>query len=320
MIQALLLAPLDYVGRHATKFLFGGVLVGLAVPPLAALLRPGLVVFLLLPLTMALMRLDWSAFHAYARRPLLVLPMVVFLLLACPLVVFAVLEPLGLPRPLMEAIVLMAAAPPITGTVAISLILGLDAALAVIVMVIATALVPFTLPPLALMLLDIEIQMSLLEFMGRLALMVGVAFGGALLVRWRVKPEWLRENSRLIDGSSVVALVLFAIAIMDGVATKLMAQPGYVILATVSAFIANLLLQALGYVVGRHIFRLGQAAALTLGILTGNCNMGLVMVSLADRAVFDMVVFFAMGQLPMYMLPGLLQPVYRKLAARPVRR
>lgn len=319
MIQALMLAPLDYVGRHATKFLFGGVLVGLAVPPLAALLRPGLVVFLLLPLTMALMRLDWSAFHAYARRPLLVLPMVVFLLLACPLLVFAVLEPLGLPRPLMEAIVLMAAAPPITGTVAISLILGLDAALAVIVMVIATALVPFTLPPLALMLLDIEIQMSLLEFMGRLALMVGVAFGGALLVRWRVKPEWLRQNSRLIDGCSVVALVLFAIAIMDGVATKLMAQPGYVILATVSAFIANLLLQALGYVVGRHIFRLGQAAALTLGILTGNCNMGLVMVSLADRAVFDMVVFFAMGQLPMYMLPGLLQPVYRKLAARPVR-
>lgn len=320
MIQALLLAPLDYVGRHATKFLFGGVLVGLAMPPLAALLRPGLVVFLLLPLTMALMRLDWTAFHAYARRPLLVFPMVAFLLLACPLLVFAVLEPLGLPRPLMEAIVLMAAAPPITGTVAISLILGLDAALAVIVMVIATALVPFTLPPLALMLLNIEIQMSLLEFMGRLALMVGVAFGGALLVRWRVKPEWLRENSRLIDGCSVVALVLFAIAIMDGVATKLMAQPGYVILATVSAFIANLLLQALGYVVGRHIFRLGQAAALTLGILTGNCNMGLVMVSLADRAVFDMVVFFAMGQLPMYMLPGLLQPVYRKLAARPVRR
>lgn len=320
MIQALLLVPLDYVGRHATKFLFGGVLVGLALPPLAALLRPGLVVFLLLPLTMALMRLDWSAFHAYARRPLLVLPMVAFLLLACPLVVFAVLEPLGLPRPLMEAIVLMAAAPPITGTVAISLILGLDAALAVIVMVIATALVPFTLPPLALMLLDIEIQMSLLEFMGRLALMVGVAFGGALLVRWRVKPEWLRANSRLIDGCSVVALVLFAIAIMDGVATKLMAQPDYVILATVSAFIANLLLQALGYMVGRHIFRLGQAAALTLGILTGNCNMGLVMVSLADRAVFDMVVFFAMGQLPMYMLPGLLQPVYRKLAARPVRR
>lgn len=317
ILRSLLRRPLDFIGRHATKFLFGGVLVGLALPPLAALLRPGLVVFLLLPLTMALMRLDWSAFHAYAKRPLLVLPMVAFLLLACPLLVFAALEPLGLPRPLMEAIVLMAAAPPITGTVAIALILGLDAALAVIVMVIATALVPFTLPPLALILLDIEIQMSLAEFMGRLALMVGVAFGGALLVRWRVKPGWLRENSRLIDGCSVVALVLFAIAIMDGVAAKLMAQPGYVILATASAFIANLLLQALGYGVGRHFFRLGQPAALTLGILTGNCNMGLVMVSLADRAVFDMVVFFAMGQLPMYMLPGLLQPVYRRLAARP---
>src|SRR3546814_11047343 len=105
------------------------------------------------------MRLDWSAFHAYAKRPLLTLPAVAFLLLVCPLLVFAILLPvnlyLGFPRPLTEAIVLMAAGPPITGTVAIALILGLDAALAVIVMVIATALVPFTLPPLALWLLEI---------------------------------------------------------------------------------------------------------------------------------------------------------------------
>lgn len=309
---------LDFLGRHATKCLFGGVLIGLAVPPLAALLRPGLVVFLLLPLTLALMRLDWGAFRAYAKRPLLTVPAVAFLLLACPLLVWAALAPLGLPQPLTEAIVLMAAAPPITGTVAIALILGLDAALAVIVMVLATALVPVTLPPLALWLLDIEVQMSLAEFMGRLGLMVGVAFGGALLARRLTPPGWLQQNSRLVDGASVLALVLFAVAIMDGVTDKLLAQPGYVILATVSAFVANLALQALGYAVGRWIFRLGQPAALTLGILAGNCNMGLVMVALADRAVFDMVIFFAMGQLPMYMLPGLLQPLYRRMAARAI--
>lgn len=307
----------DFIGRYATKFLFGGVLVGLLIPPLAALLRPGLVVFLLLPLTLALMRLDWSAFHAYTRRPLLIAMAVAFLLLACPLLVFAVLLPLGLPQPLLEAIVLMAAAPPITGTVAIALILGLDAALAVIVMVLATALVPFTLPPLALLLLDIEVQMSLIEFMGRLALMVGFAFGVALLARWRLPPGWLQENKRLLDGGSVIALVLFAIAIMDGVTAKLLAQPGYVILATAAAFIVNIALQATGYVVGRSVFRLGIPAAITLGVLAGNCNMGLVMVALADRAVFDMVVFFAMGQLPMYMLPGLLEPVYRRMMRPP---
>ena len=317
MIRTLLWRPLDYMGRHATKFLFGGVLVGLLVPPLASLLRPGLVVFLLLPLSLSLMRLDWSAFQAYARRPLLFVPIIIFLLLVCPLLMFAALTPLGLPRPLMEAIVLMSAAPPVTATVAFALILGLDAALAVIVMVIATALVPFTLPPLALLLLNIEVKMSLVEFKGRLALMVGFAFAAALLAHWKLPPGWLKKNQRLMDGSSVLALVLFAIAIMDGVAVKLMAQPGYVLLATASAFIANLTLQALGYAVGRFVFRFGQAAALTLGILTGNCNMGLVMVSLADRAVFDMVVFFAMGQLPMYMLPGLLRPLYRRVAARP---
>ncbi|HEX6956972.1 MAG TPA: hypothetical protein VF194_03220 [Ferrovibrio sp.] len=306
---------IDFVGRHATKFLFCGVLVGLAVPPLAALLRPGLVVFLLLPLTFSLMRLDWSAFHAYARRPLLILPLIVFLMLVCPLLVFAVLKPFGLPQALSQAIVLMAAAPPITGTVAISLILGLDAALAAIVMVICTALVPFTLPPLALALLDIEINMSLAEFMLRLGAMVGFAFGAALLARRLMPPGWLARNYRLVDGGSVIALVLFAIAIMDGVTAKLLSQPGYVILATAAAFIGNVVLQGFGYLAGRAVFRLSQPAAVTLGLLTGNCNMGLVMVALADRAVFDMVVFFAMGQLPMYMLPGLLEPLYKRLRA-----
>lgn len=309
--------PFDYVGRHATKFLFGGVILGLAVPQFAALLRPVLIVFLLLPLTLALMRLDWSALHAYARRPLLILPVIAFLLVVCPLLAFVALQPLGLPTALTEAIVLMAAAPPITASVAIALILGLDAALAVIVTVLATALVPLTLPPLALALLGIRIEMSLVEFMTRLALMVGFAFGSALLARRVLPSGWLQRNSRLLDGLSVITLVLFAVAIMDGVTAKLLAEPGYVTLATVAAFAANLALQALGYAAGRTVFRLGRPAAVTLAVMTGNCNMGLVMVALADRAVFDMVIFFAMGQLPMYMLPGLLQPLYRRLARAP---
>ena len=34
---------------------------------------------------------------------------------------------------------------------------------------------------------------------------------------------------------------------------------------------------------------------------------------LADKADFDVVVFFAVGQLPMYILPALLRPLYRRL-------
>jgi BASS family bile acid:Na+ symporter len=51
--------------------------------------------------------------------------------------------------------------------------------------------------------------------------------------------------------------------------------------------------------------------------MTGNCNMGLVMVALADKADFDVIVFFAMAQIPMYMLPALLRPIYRRLLVAP---
>ncbi len=34
---------------------------------------------------------------------------------------------------------------------------------------------------------------------------------------------------------------------------------------------------------------------------------------LADKADFDVVVFFAVGQLPMYILPALLRPIYRRM-------
>ena len=52
---------LAFAGRHATAVMAAGVLLGLAVPPLASLARPLLVPTLLIPLALALVRLDWAA-------------------------------------------------------------------------------------------------------------------------------------------------------------------------------------------------------------------------------------------------------------------
>ncbi len=50
--------------------------------------------------------------------------------------------------------------------------------------------------------------------------------------------------------------------------------------------------------------------------MAGNCNMGLVLVTLAGGADADTAMFFAVGQLPMYTLPMLLTPLYRRLLAQ----
>lgn len=300
----------DFLGRHATLFLAGGVLLGLFVPQLATLARPLLIPGLFIPLVIALLRLDWTALAAYARRPVLVALIGAGLLLVSPVVMWLALKAFSLPPPLVQGLTLMAAASPIVSGAAISLILGLDAALAVIVIVVTTALIPFTLPTIALWLLGLQLDIDLPTFMLRLALMVGGAFAAALALRRIVPRQKLQANARMLDGASVATLMIFALAIMDGVAAVALSKPGYVLLVTVAAFVANVLLQALGTLAS---LRLGMRSAITVGLLAGNCNLGLVMVALADKADFDLIVFFAMGQIPMYMLPAILSPVYARL-------
>jgi BASS family bile acid:Na+ symporter len=304
----------NYMGQHATLFMAGGVLLGLFVPPLASFFRPMLIPGLLIPLVIALVRMDWEALAVYARRPALVASITAGLLLACPVLMWLALKVFSLPPALVQALTLMAASSPIVSCAAISMILGLDAALAVVVIVLTTALIPFSLPTVALWLLGMQIDIDLPTFMLRLFLIVGGAFAAALTVRRLVPRQKLEANARMFDGASVASLVMFALAIMDGVTAVALARPGYVVLVTVSAFCANVLLQIVGTLAS---LRMGMRSALTVGLMTGNCNMGLVMVALADKADFDVIVFFAMAQIPMYMLPALLRPIYRRLLAAP---
>ncbi len=308
--------PLAFVGRHATKFMACGVLVGFFFPSLAALAKPLLVPTLVIPLALALVRLDGSAIADCRRQPGLIALLLVFILGASPLVVWAITTPalaVGLPAGLREALILMSASSPIVSNVAIALFVGLDASLAAVAVVFATALVPFTLPPLALALLDLELAISLPEFMTRLAALVGSAFVAAWLVRRMVRPATLAAWRERIDGLAVLNLVVFALAIMDGVTAFALERPGYALLATLLAFAFNLLLQAAGWLAFR---RRGALTALTVALLSGNCNMGLVLVALSGHAAVEVTTFFALAQLPMYMLPALLEPLYRRARVR----
>lgn len=308
--------PLAFVGRHATKFLAAGVLVGFAVPPLATLAKPLLVPTLLITLAVALVRLDWSAAAGCRRQPWLVAALIVFVLFVSPLLVWAITTPAlasGLPPRLREGLILMSASSPIAANIAIALFVGLDAALAAVAVVLATALVPFTLPPLALALLNLDLAISLPDFMARLAGLVGGPFLAAWLVRRLVRPATLAEWRERIDGLAVVSLVLFAIAIMDGVTAFALERPGYALCAIALAFLFNLLLQAVGWLAFR---RHGATIALTAALVSGNCNAGLVLVALSGHAPVEVTTFFALAQLPMYMLPVLLEPLYRRARAR----
>jgi BASS family bile acid:Na+ symporter len=302
---------LRFLSRHAPRLLATGVLLGLAVPPLADFMRPALVPVIFVNLILALLRLDFSDIAGYLRRPMLLGLFTGFAMLVSPVAMWLVLRPLGLPDGIVIGLVLMAAAPPITSAPAFALIMRLDAAFAIAMVLVSHAIVPLTLPAMALWLLDIQLDISMGEFMGRLAALIGSSFAIAfVLKRWLLPPAFLKAKAAEIDGLAVLGLVTFAIAIMAGVTDYFFARPGFVALTIAVAFVANGLLQVLGALIFRPA---GPMIAFTAGHMTGNCNMGLVLAVLADRAAPDVVVFFALAQLPMYMLPMVAVPIYRRL-------
>ena len=308
---------LAFFGRRATVVLAMGVFLGFAFPALSSLVRPWLALFIVGPLVIALMRIDWSDLWMWARRWKLIVVLTFWMMVASPLLVFLSLQGTGVAPGVIAGIVLMAAAPPIVSAAAIAIFLGLDGAIVIVTTVAAMWLTPFILPPMALNLLDLALEISLGTFMMRLGLLVAVAFGLAWIMRRLLGRERLISMRPHLDGAAVLAMTFFVVGVFDGVTEMALQMPGHVLATTALAFAFNIVLQVAGAALFWHM---GPRIALAVGLMSGNCNMGLVLVTLADRAEPDTIMYFAVGQAPMYTLPVLLTPVYRWLVARADRR
>jgi bile acid:Na+ symporter, BASS family len=306
---------LIWLGRHGGAVIAVGVFIGLLLPPLASLLRPLLVPAILTPFLIALLRIDWRRLGSQLGRPAPMAAALLWLLLLSPVLVHLVLLPLGLPEAIHGGLVLMAAAPPLMASGYLALMLGLDAALAVTLTLVSTALMPFTLPLVSLYLLGVDIDVPLPALMLRLALVVGGSLALAWLLRGRLPQNFSRRHAETLDGLAVLGLLLFAIAIMDGGSALLLRQPGFVLACALAVYGFNVGLQAAG---GLAFAWLGRRGALTMGLCSGSGNLGLLLAALADRASFELFVFVATAQLPIYTLPVIQRRLYHRwLAAAP---
>ncbi len=305
---------LDFFDRHGTTLLASGLFIGLILQPLAHAIWPLLptLVFLLTMTTM--LRIDWPQVVAHARHPLRIGLLVLWALTVSPVLMAGVVRILGIPLGLAQALVLWSASPPLMALPAIALLMGLDGALALLVMVSATFLMPLTLPPLLLGLMGLDLGIGIVPLMVRLAVFVGGAGVLAGLLRWRMGPERLADHASEISGINVFLLVLFAVGVMDGMARHLLDEPLRVLGYGIAALGASVALQAVSAL---GFGWLGRAPALTVGLIGGNKNMAVVWASLSAGAAGspDLMLYFACAQLPIYLLPALLAPIYRRLGA-----
>jgi BASS family bile acid:Na+ symporter len=301
-----MLSALAFLGRQAGLVLAGGILVGIVVPPLAAVMAPLLVPSIVLLLTVALIRLDGREILALLRRPAASAAIVVWMLIVSPVLMTGAVALIDPAPKLGTAMVLSAACPPIMSAIAFAFMVGLDAALATIVVFASIFLVPFTLPPLALLLLGLKLDIDLLTFMARLAAITGGSLVLAIAIRAAVARAAIEHRREMLDGIAVVGLLVFAVAIMDGVGAAALARPGYVAATLVTAIAANAALQIAGFFAFAWMAR---RRALAVAMASGNRNMGLLLAALGAAAEFDVALYLALGQIPVYLVP-LCRPIY----------
>lgn len=261
-------------------------------------------------MTLVLLRVDPVRLLSWLRRPLLVLALLAWLLLASPLVAFAVTHVTGLDGALGAALVIMATGCAATSAPAFARLVGLDGEIALVAAVLSTLLVPFTAPPLALGLLGVDLSISVAGLMARLGLVVGLPLLLSIAIRWLAGPERLARWGRAVDGATVLLVVVYGFGVMDGMLARLLAEPAWVAGGLALAFAGNFGLNAL---TALAFAPAGRRVALSAGLLSGNRNMALYLAVLPATTDARILLFFALCQFPLFLSPFLLRPVYDRL-------
>ncbi len=279
------------------------VALGLLLPPLAALAREAMTVWVFVYVTGTFLRVDLSALRGALRRPWLYLALPLLLMVALPLAALHGLLALGLTGGLAMAAAFALCAPPSSGNAAVARMLGSDATLPFAVTLVCTAAVPW-LVPLVSQALG-QVAFSPWDLSWRLAGLLGSAVLVSVLLRG-LAPRQVARHATHIDLLVLWALAAFALGAMADVQRRLLADPLDVLQVIALACAMNAACQLLGAALARPGERLGTALVL------GNRNVGLLWGAMGAGIDPRIALYFAAAQLPIHLSPWLLQRVLRR--------
>ncbi len=310
------MSPLRFLARHGRWVLPAGLALGIGFPGLALAMMP-----LITPLVAAVLFLAALRIGPAAARPgrSEVAPALLLVLLAqlgAPLLAVGLFAALGwLAHPLALGVVLALAASPVTGAPGLAILSRADPVPALRLAVLGTALLPLTALPVFALLPVFGDPAELAVAAVRLLALVVIAGGGAFVLRAALPRLGSPGATVAIDGLTALVLGLVVIALMGGVGPAL--RDGA---AGVWAVLGLVL--ALNFGVQLGVWLLARAAgagprAPALGIALGNRNMALFLGVLPAETLLAVLLFVGLYQIPMYLTPLVMAPLYRRFALAP---
>ena len=308
----ILTAVLAWLGRQGTRAVAASILLGLAVPPLAAYVKPHLGETVFVLLLFSYLRTDPAAFRRYLRAPGLALVAAAWVMVALPLMFGTVYAISGLRETwpaLYTIMVLHIATAPITSSAAFAALMGLDVALSLLALILCNILSPITSVAFSYLFLGTAL-FSPIELGAKLFFFFAASGAVAFVIRRLAGQDRLDRHKEVIDGLNVIAVFAFAVAAMDRVPEYVMADPLVALgllamIATVTALLAG---------VSMLVFmRRGIGPGLVIGLLGAFRNLGVVMAAIGATLPEIAWFYFALAQFPIYIMPALLKHLVKRL-------
>ena len=300
---------LGWIGRQGPRAIAVLVAVGIAAPPIGARLAPFVTPAIVTLLAIAFARVDGSAFRAYVRRPALALAATAWTVLAIPAALGTFGRAAGLDArspDLFLGVMLQAVASPMMVAPALVALIGLDATIVLVALILGSAVTPLTAPLFTHVFGGGALRLSPLGLGLKLFTIIGVAAGAGLLVRRLVGAEALGRRRDELDGVNILLSFVFVAAVMQHVLGQAATAP--LRLLAIGAGAVGVFFVILG-VTAIVFAAAGGERALALGCMAAQRNMGLMLAATGGALPELTLVYFAVAQLPIYLSPLMLKPL-----------
>ena len=299
--------PLQIAARYGRSLLVLGLIAGASLPDVAYILRPWLPELVAVLLFITAMRVGHQTALGSVMALKRVITIILALQLAAPLIALALLSAVQvMHHPFALAVVLMLAAPSVTGAPNFLIMMGAEPAHAMRIMVVGTAVFPITVLPVLWGLPTLDSAAAVGAAL-RLVLVILCATGLGFLCRHLAFPKLTDAARTNLDGLSAIALAIVVVGLMSEIGPMLRSDLSGLVLWGTAVLCLNFGFQIATHTVLRRT-KLPESAAIS--IISGNRNIALFLIALPPDVTGPLLIFIGCYQIPMYLTPLLMRRLY----------
>lgn len=313
--MTLLFSFMRLLARHGRLILVLGLICGIVLPGLAVFLKSYLPELVGLLLFVAALRIGPREAMGKMKDVGSTVFVTALYQVLFPVLAVVIFTQFGWSGPTAFAIILTLAAPSISGGANLTLMTGNDAAAALRLLIVGTALLPVTVLPIFWVLPQLGTPEAVFSASARLFVIIGLAAAAAFAIRQFLLTKPHADDLAVMDGLAALVMAIVVVGLMSELGPALRETPLLALQTLMIVCSINFGLQVVMWFAqglwkgpGRHT----QKDRAAFSIISGNRNMALFLTALPAGVTDPILLYIACYQVPMYLTPLALGWLYKR--------